>query len=217
MQLSPEVKQDIINNFHKLYYDSSVFGGTWRSTSFLGIPIQKAPMEMYMYQEILFDTKPDLIIETGIAYGGGALYLASICELMNHGNVVSIDISDTGNLPKHSRLKYLFGSSVSNEILDQLKKEIIGKKRVMVILDSDHSKKHVLEELKLYCDFVTAGNYLIVEDTNVNGHPVQPDHGPGPMEALEEFLALNKDFESDKSKERLYLTFNPKGYLKRLG
>ncbi len=81
----------------------------------------------------------------------------------------------------------------------------------MVILDSGHSKSHVLKELQIYQSFVTKGNYLIVEDTNINGHPVLPQFGEGPMEAIEEFLASNEEFIIDNSKEKFFLTFNPQG------
>jgi len=87
---------------------------------------------------------------------------------------------------------------------------------VMVILDSNHDKDHVLNELRSYNRFVTKGSYLIVEDTDFNGHPVLPDYGPGPMEAVKAFLSENKDFEVDKSREKFFLTFNPRGYLKKI-
>jgi cephalosporin hydroxylase len=85
----------------------------------------------------------------------------------------------------------------------------------MVILDSDHSETHVRNELMAYADLVTPGSYLIVEDTNVNGHPAYPSHGPGPMEALDWFLTTRSDFSVDKSKQRYHLTLNPRGYLKK--
>ncbi len=85
----------------------------------------------------------------------------------------------------------------------------------MVILDSDHSRNHVAKELELYADLVTPDSYLVVEDTNVNGHPVNRAHGPGPMEALDGFLAARRDFHIDSNKERYMMTFNPKGFLRR--
>ena len=85
----------------------------------------------------------------------------------------------------------------------------------MVILDSDHSRDHVLRELELYAPLVTPGCYVVVEDTNVNGHPVVPRFGPGPMEAVQEYLATTDAFEVDRSREKLLLTFNPSGYLRR--
>ncbi len=86
----------------------------------------------------------------------------------------------------------------------------------MVVLDSDHSKENVLNELRMYDALVTENSYLIVEDTNINGHPALPEFGSGPMEAVEEFLKENKTFDVDKNKEKFFLTFNPRGYLKRI-
>ena len=85
-------------------------------------------------------------------------------------------------------------------------------KKVLVILDSDHSKKHVLEEINIYGPMVTVGSYMIVQDTNINGHPVYPEFGPGPWEALDEFLSSNRQFQSDKNCERLMFTMHPRGY-----
>ena len=85
-----------------------------------------------------------------------------------------------------------------------------------MILDSDHSRDHVLAEMRLYADLVPVGGYLLVQDTNINGHPVHPDFGPGPMEAVEEFLATNDEFEVDRARERMMFTFHPRGYLRRV-
>jgi cephalosporin hydroxylase len=100
-------------------------------------------------------------------------------------------------------------------VLERVRAEAAGEETVMVILDSDHSREHVLAELRGYADLVTPGSYLIVEDTNVNGNPVFPDHGPGPMEAVEAFLGEDARFAVDTRPERLLLTFNPRGYLRR--
>ena len=213
----PETKAKTIDDFHKLYYDSSVQGGTWRSNKFLGISTQKCPFDMAVYQEILFDLKPDVIVETGTAYGGGAYYLASICDLINHGEVITIDIVNVAKSPKHKRITYLYGSSTLDKIAEEVKKRIKDKKTVLVILDSNHAKTHVLKELQIYNQFVTKDSYIIVEDTNVNGHPVSPEHGPGPMEAVMEFLRSNNNFKIDKKREKHYITFNPNGYLRRIG
>lgn len=214
--IKPESRKEIINQFHKLYYDSYAFGGTWINTFWMGIPTSKCPLDMWIYQEIISSIKPDLIIETGTFNGGSALYLASICDIIKKGKVISIDIEKRKNRPIHPRIKYLLGSSTSESIVEQIKKTINQKDKVLIILDSDHSKKHVLNELNIYKGLVTKGSYIIVEDTNVNGHPIAIEHGPGPMEAIYEFLRNNKNFVIDKSMEKFYMTFNPNGYLKKL-
>lgn len=212
----PGAKDDVVSKFHNLYYDSNVFGGTWRSTKFLGVPAQKCPFDLFVYQEILSELKPDVIIECGTAFGGGALFLASICDLLHHGQVITIDITNTRLSPDHERITYLLGSSTDDAIVDIVKERVKGKEKVLVILDSDHSEAHVKKELDIYHQFVTKGSYLIVEDSNVNGNPVNPEHGPGPMEAAVAFRKENKDFEVDKSREKHYITFNPDGYLRRI-
>jgi cephalosporin hydroxylase len=176
----------------------------------------KCPLDLWIYQEIIFEQKPDMIIECGTANGGSALFLASICDLVNNGKIITIDIENKQNKPRHKRIKYLVGSSTAENIVDQIRKLISDKNKVMVILDSDHHKEHVLNELTIYSKFVTKGSYIIVEDTNINGHPVFPDFGPGPMEAIEEFLKENKIFVIDYNNEKFYLTYNPRGYLLRM-
>ena len=86
---------------------------------------------------------------------------------------------------------------------------------VLVILDSDHNMPHVLKEMEIYSEFVTKGSYMIVEDSNVNGHPIMPNWGPGPFEAIQRFLEENNSFEVDKNREKFYMSFNPNGYLKK--
>ncbi len=204
----------IVNLFHHLYYYSNK--RAWENTFWLGNPVLKCPLDTWIYQEIIYEVKPDFIIETGTYFGGSALFMASICDALQHGEVITIDVDDKGNKPQHPRIKYIIGSSTSKEIVAQVK-QIIGEgKKVMVILDSEHRKEHVLSELKIYSRFISSGSYLIVEDSNINGHPVRPEWGPGPMEAIEEFLKDNKVFTIDRSKEKYFLTQNPKGYLKKI-
>ena len=155
------------------------------------------------------------MIETGTADGGSAPYLASLMELVGTGEIVSIDIESREMRPKHSRIRYLLGSSTDSAILAEVGEIAAEAKTVLAILDSDHSRDHVLDELRAYGPLVTPGSYLIVEDTNVNGHPVRRDHGPGPMEAVDEFLRSGQPFEIDESREKFFLTFNPRGYLRR--
>ena len=103
----------------------------------------------------------------------------------------------------------------AGEVVEFLEELVAAHERVLAILDSHHSCKHVLDELRIYSRWVTPGSYLIAEDTNVNGHPVLPEHGAGPTEAVEEFLAENAAFELDSTREKFFLTFNPHGFLRR--
>lgn len=215
MYISAKTQKEVVDNFHKLYYDSNIFGKTFVDTFWLGIPILKCPLDMWIYQEILYEQKPDLIIETGTAGGGSALYFASLFDMLGNGEIVTVDIEANDKRPQHKRIKYILGSSSAPEIFSQVQALARGKKKVMVILDSDHSQKHVLDELRLYHSLVTKGSYLIVEDSNVYGHPVFIEHGPGPMEAMNVFLKENNQFEVDRSREKFYMTFNPSGYLRK--
>jgi cephalosporin hydroxylase len=209
---SPIVRRSIVDQFNRLYYHSPEI--PWRNTFYRGVPVAKAPTDLWAYQEIISETRPAWIVETGTQYGGSAYYIADLCELLGHGRVVSVDIAAKPGLPDHPRVTYLAGSSTEPAIVEQVRAMVVGGP-VMVILDSDHSYSHVRAELDLYAPLVSDDSYLIVEDTNVNGHPVLPTHGPGPTEAVEEFLTANQEFEVDPSRERFLLTFNPRGYLRR--
>jgi cephalosporin hydroxylase len=202
----------IVRAFHRLYYRSAQ--RTWSNTFWLGTAAQKCPLDLWVYQELLHELRPAVIVETGTASGGSAQFLASICDLLDHGEVVTVDI-EAADRPGHPRVTYLTGSSVGREMLAQVQEFVGARSPVLVILDSDHSSDHVLEELRAYSRLVTPGSYLIVEDTNVNGHPVDPDFGPGPTEAVDAFLADAGEFEIDASREKHYLTFNPRGYLRK--
>jgi cephalosporin hydroxylase len=220
-------EQTVVEQFHKLYFDSHVFGKTWRSSSWMGVPVHKCPTDLWTYQELIYGIKPDVIVETGTLFGGSAYYLASLCDLVGNGRVITIDVDSaeesvsrgrsaaTKIRPVHPRVTYLRGSSTSKEILLQVKNLIQESDKVLVVLDSDHRKTHVLDELRAYAPLVSIGSYLIVEDTNINGHPILTEFGPGPMEAVAEFLTTNKNFVVDRSRESHLLTFNPGGYLRR--
>ena len=205
----------LVDEFHDMYYRAWQKGSGTIDISWQGYRTLKCPMDMWTYQEIIFETRPDLIIETGTFLGGSALFMASICDLVGNGKIVSIDLKKRENLPQHPRISYWTGSSVSEEILQRVRETARGCK-TMVILDSDHAYQHVKRELELYAPLVSSGCYLIVEDTNVNGHPTNLEHGPGPWEAASEFMTRTNDFKVDKSRERFLLTLNPNGYLKRL-
>ncbi len=214
--LSKRREDDIVGRFHMLLYDSHIFHAGGKNVFWLGTPISKCPFDLWIYQELLHEIRPDLIVECGTFRGGSAFYLASLCDLLGRGEVITIDVQERPDRPTHPRVTYLTGSSTSPEVLARVREAVAGKATVMAILDSNHSKAHVLQEMRLYGPLVTRGSYLVVEDSNLNGNPVVPDFGPGPMEAIEAYLKENDDFAIDEEREKFFVTFNPKGYLRKL-
>jgi cephalosporin hydroxylase len=201
--------------FTALYYDDP---STWRSTYWLGIHTAKCPLDLWIFQEIIAETRPDLIIETGTHLGGSALFLACMCDLVDNGEVLTIDVVDDPGRPRHRRVSYLHGSSTDPAVVEEATRRAGEAERVMVVLDSDHTAAHVFAELTLLAPLVTPGCYLVVEDTIVNGNPVLPDFGPGPGEALARYVAAPPSrFVVDRTREKFHLTFNPGGYLRRIG
>jgi len=204
--------------FHIVFYHN----GVWkRDTKWFGHSILKNPMDVMVFQEIISETKPDVIIETGTFKGGGTLFLAHMLDLNKWGDVFSIENNGHDNLPYHSRITYLKGSSTSDEIMNKVKDEVKGSKSTMVVLDSAHDKDHVLKEMELYSPLVTVGNYLIVDDTNINNPPIptldgKPIFKEGPHEAVIEFINAHKEFKIDRDREKFMFTFNPDGYLRRI-
>jgi cephalosporin hydroxylase len=170
-------KQSLQDQWHVWEYNEAQEGRSWGGAKYFGIKLWKRPAELHLYQETIYEVKPALIIETGTFNGGSALYFAHRIEYL--GGHSSIDIGPYTTAA--ARVAECDGP-------------------VMVILDSDHVMTHVVKELNLFGSLVTPGSYLVVEDTNVNGHPVFADHGPGPYEALEEWLPRNPDFRVDEGK-----------------
>ena len=211
-----EFQQNVLSWFNQAYYFEKK--QTWENTRWMGVPLYKTPTDLWVYQEILVETRPSVIVETGTANGGSALYLAMIGDLIGGVRVITVDVTNQSageRLPKHPDITYLSGSSKDPQVLAAIRSALRPEDRVMVLLDSDHSEAHVRSELALYGPLVTSGCYLIVEDTNVNGHPVYPLHGPGPMEAVQGWLPAHPEFEVDRRREKFMLTFNPHGYLRR--
>ena len=208
--------KNISDTFHREYECSRL----WEKTSWLGVPIWKLPMDAFIIQELIFRVKPDYVVETGTNFGGSSLFYASILQLIGNGSVITVDIEDKAyNMPgvaqeiMDERVIQLIGDSV--EKFSSIQKCCAGRKCI-VILDSWHSKEHVAREMDLYHTLVTAGSYMIVEDTHVSGHPIEWKWGEGPYEAVKEFCMKHPNFEPDLDCERLGITFNPQGYLKKL-
>lgn len=207
----------IVEAFHRLYYDGPEGEGrVHHRTRWMGVPCLKTPLDLWIYQEILFEIRPDLVVETGTHLGGSALFLAHMLDLLGHGEIVSIDVLDAPGRPGHPRIRYVRGSSADEAVVrGALTGRSEGEIR-LVILDSDHSRDHVRRELELFAPVVSKGSYLVVEDSNVHGHPVLPEHGPGPAEAIAAFLPAHPEYARDASREKFLLTYNPGGYLKRV-
>jgi cephalosporin hydroxylase len=209
-----------IDQFHALWYSSEAPAQVrWQ-----GHPILKSPFDLWTYQEIITSSRPDVIIETGTHRGGSALFFAHIAELARHPmDVITIDFNPKLDYdPAPHRITSVRGISTADATFQRVRALLAERAgtpapTVMVILDSDHSKQNVLAELALYSNLVTPGQWLVVEDTNVNGHPVLPQHGDGPYEAVTEFLAANDAFAPDPAGERFLLTQNPRGWLRRTG
>lgn len=209
------VRPSIVRRFHKLYYRGSEHGITWGDTRWLNTEVLKCPLDLWLYQEIICQVRPDLIVETGTYKGGSALFLASLCDLLHHGEIVTVDRTLHEGLPEHKRITYITGSSIDDDIVSRIREMTAGATTVMVILDSAHQKAHVEAELRLYSPLVTPGSYLIVEDTHLNGNPIRPDYGAGPKEAVDGFLRGNPSFSVDSIGSKLLMSFNPGGFLRR--
>jgi cephalosporin hydroxylase len=208
--------------FHKWYYNARV----WQTTSYHGVPCRKWPADMWNYQEILWSLAPSLVIEFGTFMGGASLFFADTLRSIRpdghgHVQVLSVDI-DHRPVPAQVRarpdIEFMTCSSTAprvRERIAELRARHPGP--VFVILDSDHSQAHVRGELELLRPLLVAGDYLVVEDTNVNGHPVAPEFGPGPFEAVMEYLArYPNDYVRDERRETKFgFTFAPRGFLIR--
>lgn len=194
----------------------------------MGRPIIQYPQDMIAMQEILWDVRPDLIIETGIAHGGSLIFYASICELIGHGEVLGIDIDIRAHNreaieahPMAKRIQMIEGSSIDPAIVGQVQ-TLAGGKRVLVVLDSNHTHDHVLSELQAYAPLVSVGSYCVVFDTVVEdlepgSFPDRPwGVGNNPKTAVHEFLQGDSRFEIDRSIEaKIQITVAPDGYLRR--
>jgi len=215
--VAARTEKSVAELFHGYFYNSPL----WMNTRWLGIPSEQTPTDNWSMQEIISELRPDYIIEAGTANGGTTLFYASVLSFVNpNGKVITIDVTpaveDASKLPLwNQRVELIVGSSVDPKVTEHIAQEVQGKK-VLITLDSLHTRDHVLKEMQIYSKLVSPGSYLVVQDTNLNGHPVKPEWGPGPMEAVEEFLKSNDNFVVDRKREKFLLTFYPGGWLKRV-
>jgi cephalosporin hydroxylase len=197
--------------------------------TWLGRPIIQYPHDILAMQEIIWNVKPDLIIETGIAHGGSLIFYSSMLQLLGgEGQVLGIDIDirehnrvEIENHPMFKRITMLEGSSINKDIVKQVYNLAKNKKQILVVLDSNHTHSHVLKELELYSPLVTKGSYLVVFDTIIEDMPddffLDRSWGKGnnPKTAVKEFLKMNDRYVIDKDIEnKLLITVAPDGYLK---
>lgn len=209
--------------------DADRYGYTYQ-WSWLGLPIIQLPADILALQEIVWSTRPQLIIETGLARGGSAIFFASLLELLGEGEILAVEIDvRTHNRrrieqhPLSRRVTVIQGSSIDDAIVAQVRERAAGVERVMVMLDSNHTHQHVLAELEAYAPLVTVGQYLVVSDTAIEDFPIQAHRprpwGPGDnaKTALDEYLSHTTRFAVDAHvNAKLLMTASPGGYLRCL-
>ena len=196
--------------------------------NWLGLPIIQLPADMVALQEVIWETRPDVIVELGVARGGSLIFYSSILHLIGQGRVIGVDIDLRPHNrdaieahPMAQRITLIDGSSVEPATVQNVRGNIDEGDRVMVILDSNHTHEHVTRELELYGPLVTEGQFLVVADTIVEQIPVQShrprEWGPGnnPATAVKEYLTSSDRFEPDPwINAKLLVTNSPGGYLR---
>ena len=202
---------------HKLMYEP-----TW-----LGIPIIQYPNDILMMQELVWKLRPDVIIETGFAHGGSAIFYASMLELIGKGKVISVEVEirqynrvAVQSHPLSHRIEMITGSSVDPVIVEKVKSKIQDARKVLVTLDSNHSYDHVLKEMELYAPLVSSNSYLVAMD---GAQALVFDIPRGnaewrednPLRAIHDFLERHPDWEVDPYYNRMLVTSNPDGFLRR--
>lgn len=209
---------DAGTKYHEWYYDTEV----WKKVTFLGVPCYKSVGDLWSYQEILTELRPQLVIEFGTLMGGSTLYFAEILNLVSPGGrVLSVDIKHTAVFDcvrRHPAIELLEADTLSSAVfarITELREQHPGP--AFWIIDDDHRKEHVLAELKQMRDFTLPGDYVVVEDGNVNGHPILPGWGPGPYEAISAYFEeFPDDYRQDAKREQKFgFTFAPSGFLIR--
>lgn len=207
-----------------IHADKYNYGYYW---TWMGLPIIQMPEDIVLTQELLWETKPDVVIEAGIAWGGSLAMYASFLQLLGSGRVFGIDVT----IPRHNRdaimgipvanrITLIEGSSTDSVVFQSIADQIPPDSNILLILDSNHTHAHVLEELRIWSPLLKRGNYIVVSDTVVEEIPKQEHRvrpwapGNNPMTAVREFLSINANFTSNnKYSNRAFSSFNPSGYL----
>jgi cephalosporin hydroxylase len=211
-------EEEVINRFHRIFYDKK--DQTWLANRWLGVQTSQNPNDVWITQEILFEQKPDFMVEAGTKHAGSALIWAMVLKEVNpQARVITIDIEDKIGKARdislfRERVDFLLGSSTDPKVVDEVKRRVAGKK-VVVLLDSDHSRKHVLAEMRAYAPIVSRGSYMIVQDGILSGHPVKDQMGGGPGKRSTT-SGREQDFQIDRWREGQCLQYCPRGYLRRI-
>ena len=198
----------------KWYHETNI----WKRVSYRGVRTLKLPSDMWNYQEIIFGNQIDWVIETGSRHGGSAIYFADLLRNMQRpGKVFGIDYAPELDPRAESdeKVQFIQGDSADPRIVDDVMAQLPQDRRgLFLILDSDHSERHVRRELEAWVPRLRSGDYLLVKDTVVNGHPVRPNHGPGPIEAIRAYTAENPGMLiADSTREAKFgATFAVEGY-----
>jgi cephalosporin hydroxylase len=204
------IPQDLKAEFIEAFWRS----GEWHRATWLGRPTHRAPTDLFAYQELICRLRPDWIVETRTGAGGRALFLASICDLIDHGQVLSIGGYPLGNPPEHPRITYLRGDPVAEQTAARAK-EIVGTDSRSLVILGGAAGPQVYDAFRSYSALVPVGSYLVVEDTILEGNPVWPTFGAGPAVAVQQITDAG-DFVPDPWFERFGLTFNVGAFLKRV-
>jgi cephalosporin hydroxylase len=204
---------DAAEAYFRWFYDT----GVWKHMHYRGARLLKSPSDLWNYQEIISALDVQWVVETGTWHGGSALFFADLLQARGaRGKVITVDIDHSARrVADHEKIEFVYGSSVDPDVVARIRSMLPPDRgRVFLILDSDHSRDHVYQELLAYVPLLVGGDYLVVEDTSVNGHPVLPEHGPGPWEALDDFLVAEPHaLVNDVERERKFgFTVAPRGY-----
>ncbi len=193
-----------------LIQDSIMLG-----TTYFGVKTLKSPTDAWIYQELVYELKPDVIVEIGNKHGGSALFFAHMFDILGKGRLIGLDLSHKtvpSKVKSHPRITFIDGDACQSA--ESVERLISPDERVLVIEDSSHTYENTLNVLRRYSNLIKLGDYFIVEDS-ICHHGLDTGPKPGPYEAIEAFIKENSDFEIDRSRERFFITWNPKGFLKR--
>lgn len=217
-QYNATAQNKVCQDYHEWYYYNTI----WNQMSWLGVKVMKSPADMWNYQEILVELQPKLIVEFGSRFGGSALFFSYILQQLGYPyKVFSVDIEQS-HLAERAKqdpnIEFMLGSSTAPEVSHRIRElSIEYPGSIFAILDSDHRQQHVFQEMLLLRPILKLGDRLIVEDSNVNGHPVFPSFGAGPYEAIQEYFNLYPhDYKRDIVREQKFgFTFATGGFLIR--